>query len=766
MNSSIQPPIEARSPQRPSRVLRRSTLACAAGFLFVLFAAPTRADDAKVTYDDHLAPILRQRCSSCHSQNTKKADLDVTSYSALMQGGSSGAVIEPGDADASHLFGLVAHTTEPFMPQNADKLPDSEIDIIRRWINGGALENAGSKAAKPKKKMTVAVAAAPGKRPDVVPMPTRMVLEPTFVLKLPPMARSLAASPWAPLVAVTSQRQVLLYNTNTLELVGVFAFPEGQPNVVRFSRDGRLLLVGGGHPAASGKVVVWDITTGERVFEVGKELDIVLAADISADHKHIALGGPQRLVRVYSTETGELQYQIAKHTDWVLAVEFSPDGVLLATADRNGGLCVWEANTGHEYLTLAGHTAAVNAVAWRGDSNVLASASEDATLRLWEMENGTQIKNWNGQTPLLSLGYTRDARLVTCGRDQLCRIWNQDGKELIKTPAIGEVAVSVAYSDESNSVITSNWSGVVQVYKSENAANLGTLVTNPPTLDERLVRAKQALEVKTKAATPLLDAVRTTQAANAAAQAALTAAQQKLAPLKSEADRVAADVKQISTARATADAERNKAAANLQQIEGARPSIAEALRHLTEALGKLPNDAKLIASQSALNEQLKSLETGSSDLQAKITELTTAIATADSKLKDANAQLEAANKTLATAAEQNKPLEAESQKQSAALEAANKAAKSAETELAEANRVVAKWQDEIKFRDQIAALQKDLDAAHKVENERQAILDQASAQLAAVQATVSSAKSKRDEAANGVEAVTEKIRQARRSNSK
>ncbi len=246
-----------------------------------------------------------------------------------------------------------------------------------------------------------------------------MVLEPAFHMARPPMARSLATSPWAPLVAVTSQRQVLLYNTTTLDLVGVLPFPEGQPNVVRFSRDGRLLLAGGGRPAASGKVVVWDVTTGERVFEVGKEFDAVLAADISPDHKRIALGGPQRLVRVYSTETGELQYEITKHTDWVLAIEFSPDGVLLATADRNGGLCVWEAETGHEYLTLNGHTAAVNAVSWRSDSNVLASASEDATLRLWEMENGKPVKNWNAKSPLLSMDFTRDGRLVTGGRDQL-----------------------------------------------------------------------------------------------------------------------------------------------------------------------------------------------------------------------------------------------------------------------------------------------------------------------------------------------------------
>ena len=184
-----------------------------------------RADD-KVTYDDHLAPIFRQRCGSCHNPTAHKADLDVTNYLGLMQGGASGACIEAGDASASYLFSLVTHEAEPYMPQNADKLPDAEIDLLRRWIDGGALENAGSKAVKPKAKMSVAVRARSGKtaggRSDAAAHGAGAVLS---YWRKPPMARSLATSPWAPLVAVTSQRQVLLYNTTTLELVGVFAVP-------------------------------------------------------------------------------------------------------------------------------------------------------------------------------------------------------------------------------------------------------------------------------------------------------------------------------------------------------------------------------------------------------------------------------------------------------------------------------------------------------------------------------------------------------------
>ena len=59
-----------------------------------------RAQDAaaeKITYDEHVKPIFREHCFSCHNQDTKKSDLSLAAYGATMAGGASGAVIEPGD---------------------------------------------------------------------------------------------------------------------------------------------------------------------------------------------------------------------------------------------------------------------------------------------------------------------------------------------------------------------------------------------------------------------------------------------------------------------------------------------------------------------------------------------------------------------------------------------------------------------------------------------------------------------------------------------
>ncbi|MGB7343397.1 MAG: c-type cytochrome domain-containing protein, partial [Pirellulaceae bacterium] len=308
-------------------------------FLVATVAAAEEKKPVKITFDEHVKPIFQQKCASCHNPDKKSADLDLTNYGNLMQGGASGAVIEPGDASASYLYNLVTHDDEPSMPPESPKIADEMIETLRKWIDGGVLENSGSEAkASKKKKFDMGLAAPSTERPAEVPMPAKLSLQPVIFTPTRTATDALATSPWAPLAAVSSQKQVLLYNTQTLELLGVLPFPEGTPRVLKFSRNGGLLLCGGGVAGASGRVIVWNIRTGERIIEVGDELDEVLAADISSDQTLIALGGPQRVVRIYATETGQLLHEIRKHTDWITTLEFSPDSVLLASGDRNGGL--------------------------------------------------------------------------------------------------------------------------------------------------------------------------------------------------------------------------------------------------------------------------------------------------------------------------------------------------------------------------------------------------------------------------------------------
>ena len=465
------------------------------GSLAVLAAIPAVAQE-KITYQDHLLPIIENNCGKCHNPDKKKGDLDLTTYSGLMKGGGSGSVVVSGNPESSKLYRAITHAEEPNMPPNKPKIPDKEIDIFKKWIGGGLLETSGSKAlaaAKSTVDLTLKISDA-GKPDGPPPMPEHPLLDPLIHTRVPGVAIGLAVSPWAPLVAVTGQRQVLLFNLDTLDLAGVIPFTEGEPADVKFSQNGKILIMGGGQGGKSGRVTLWNVVTAEKITTVGDEYDTILAADLSPDQSKVAVGGPGRLVKIHSTSDGAVLQKIKKHTDWVTALAFSPNGEMLATADRNGGISVWDPDNGQEIYTLAGHKGGVTALSWRSDSKLLASSSEDGTIKLWEMQEGKQAKSWNAHNGgVLSVGYSRDGKLVSCGRDNQVGLWNADGNRLKAFAGLKDLPVRAAISPAGDRVIGGDWSGHVIVWNTTNATAIGELDINPPALPEQLIAAEKSL---------------------------------------------------------------------------------------------------------------------------------------------------------------------------------------------------------------------------------------------------------------------------------
>ena len=352
-----------------------------------------KPEQASPNFTDHVLPIFREHCLKCHNSNDAEAGLAIDSYGALMEGGGSGDAVTAGDSAGSRLYLVMTHAEEPTMPPNQDAVAAEKIEVIRKWIDGGLLENSGSKAKK-RKGPSLSFTAMEGGKPSEIVMPESLWRIPVVVSKRAAASSALAASPWAPLVAVAGQKQVSIYNTETGKLEGIIPFPEGIPQVLRFSVDGGYLMVAGGAHASKGVASVYNVRTGERLLLVGDELDTVFGADVNNDLSKVAMGGPQKVVRIFDTASGDSLFDLKKHTDWVYCVDFSPDGVLLASGDRSGGLHVWEADTGRIYLDLVGHKGAVRGLSWRADSNVLVSASEDGTVKVWEMNNGKQLKSF------------------------------------------------------------------------------------------------------------------------------------------------------------------------------------------------------------------------------------------------------------------------------------------------------------------------------------------------------------------------------------
>ena len=277
------------------------------------------AEEKKITFDDHIKPIFREHCTTCHSVSDKESDLALDSYGGTLAGGSGGEVVKEGNASSSRLYALITHAERPFMPPDEEPIAKEKLDLIKTWIEQGMPENSGSKIKRSNNAAAAMLGGTSlGKPEGPPPMPETLLRQPVTETARSSAISAMAASPWAPLVAVGGQEQVTFYHTDTGELLGVLPFPEGEPQSLTFTRDGRQLLIGGGRHNASGCAVLVDVASGERISKVGDELDIVLAADISPDKTRIAIAGPQKIIRVFDTVSGTMLLEMKKHTDWIL----------------------------------------------------------------------------------------------------------------------------------------------------------------------------------------------------------------------------------------------------------------------------------------------------------------------------------------------------------------------------------------------------------------------------------------------------------------
>lgn len=472
------------------------------------FLPPALLAQPKVTYDEHVLPIFQQSCLNCHNPDKTKGGLDLSSFTGTMKGGSGGKIAEPGDV-GSKLITVVLQTAEPKMPPEGDKLASDKIDVLKRWIEGGLLENSNStarKASKPKFESTPR--SDPASKPEgPPPMPVDVLLEPSVVTTNTSAVQALAASPWAPLLAATGQRQILLYDTNTLELAGILPFPEGDPISLAFTPDARYLVVGGGVPGKSGLTITFNITNGQRSLTAGKEFDSVLAADIRPGFDLVATGGPSRLLKIWNTATGELVRSTKKHTDWITALDVSPDGVLLASGDRNGGVWVWESETGNEFHTLRAHQAAITTAAFRSDSNILATSSEDGTVRFWEMNGGSEVKKIDAHPGgVTAFSFSREGTSLTTGRDSKARLWKPDFNALRDLAGpLPALPTACALDAEAKRAFVGDAHGNISVFNTEDGKLIGQLTSNPPTIAARLETIQRQLDELAK---PQTDATR------------------------------------------------------------------------------------------------------------------------------------------------------------------------------------------------------------------------------------------------------------------
>lgn len=158
-----------------------------------------------------------------------------------------------------------------------------------------------------------------------------------------------------------------------------------QEGACSFSRDGKLLAVGGGH----GRIVILRVPDWTPLPKKPRVTGRVTTLAFSPDGSQLVAGSLFQDPRVSVFDmTGEGEdIRLTGHSGFVSKVSFSPDGGLLASGSGDQNIKLWRTSDWSEVANIQGHRDEVWSVGFSPDGRWLVSSGKDRSVRIWEVEN-------------------------------------------------------------------------------------------------------------------------------------------------------------------------------------------------------------------------------------------------------------------------------------------------------------------------------------------------------------------------------------------
>ncbi len=263
--------------------------------------AKAKVPAAPVSFDKQVRPILQARCQGCHQPAKSGGGYIMTDFAHFLSGGKSKeTAVVPGQPDAGSLLAQITPDKDgrAEMPQNQPALSAIEVDIVRRWIAGGAIDDSPIVAR------------------------TRIDTDHPPTYARPPVITALDFSPDGSLLAVGGFHEVLLWRGDGSALVARLVGLAERIESVAFSPDGRKLAVTGGLPSRMGEVQIWDVAERKLMLSASITFDTLYGASWSSDGSVLAFGAGDNSVRAIDAKTGTQTLFMGSHSDWALDTAF------------------------------------------------------------------------------------------------------------------------------------------------------------------------------------------------------------------------------------------------------------------------------------------------------------------------------------------------------------------------------------------------------------------------------------------------------------
>ncbi len=450
------------------------------------------ADGAAPTFERDIRPILAARCVVCHNARElanpdTSAGLALDTFDAAIRGTDKHKVVVPGKPDESGLFTRLGEADEERrMPLSDAPLPPAKRDLIRRWIEAGALRGEPVAVADASKTARKTVRRARSALDVVAGLPALPPRDKAAELRLkigplPPVS-ALAFGGDGTTLAVGTNGRVTIWDLDRREVVRALDEIPGPVLALAFSPDGKALAVGAGLPARSGVARVYRVADGTILHALEGHADSVAGLAFRPDGGGLATASYDATVRLWDLPSGKPAGTFKGHSDFVHDVAFLPDGKSLLSASKDRTIKRLDAATASEIRSYGEHDDDVLAIAVRPDGSGFVSAGNEPQIRSWAIDGEKSSRKVGAHTgPVHQLAYSRDGkRLVSAGGDRTIRVFDgATGAHLKSLPGPTEWQYAVAVRPDGRRVAGGGWDGVVRVWDAD-APRLELILLQPP----------------------------------------------------------------------------------------------------------------------------------------------------------------------------------------------------------------------------------------------------------------------------------------------
>ena len=344
-----------------------------------------------VSFKGNVAQILQDHCVACHGAKKAEGGYRVDTFAKLKLAGDSG--VEPvvaSQIDTSELVRrLITDDASERMPEGGDRLPEAQIELIKRWVQEGAAYD-GTNHDENIASIIPPIQYPSGPEHYALPIPVTAVVW----------------NPAGDAVITGGYHELLIWNAADGTLLKSIPNMPQRIHALRWHPDGKQLIVAGGTPGRIGEVRFVNVESGQVTRVLPRSGDVILDVSFSPDGTRLATAGADAMIRIYDVTTNEERTPqvFSSHSDWVYAISWSPDGKRLVSASRDKTAKFFDMEKFELLLTYSGHGAPVRGVAFTPNAAEVYSVGADHKVHRWKSENAQKSGEFGTGSESLRLG--------------------------------------------------------------------------------------------------------------------------------------------------------------------------------------------------------------------------------------------------------------------------------------------------------------------------------------------------------------------------